>query len=137
MQKLTTFLLFVGKQHGKAEEAINFYVSLFRNSTIHKVERYGPNEGEKEGTVKHAEFVFNGQEFMVMESGLDHKVTFTPAMSIFVTCESEQEIDELFGRLSENGKVHMSLSQYQFREKFAWVDDRFGVSWQLNLPNNH
>ncbi len=136
MQKLTSFLLFVGEQHGKAEEAINFYVSLFKNSKILRIERYAAGEVEKEGTVKHAVFTLDGQEFMAMESGLDHRFTFTPAMSIFVTCEREAEIDELFGKLSSGGKIHMPLNNYPFSRKFGWVEDRFGVSWQLNLPKN-
>ncbi len=135
MQKLTTFLMFVGEQRGKAEEAVKFYVTLFRNSHVDKIERYGPNEGEQEGTVKQARFTLAGQEFMAMDSGLDHRFTFTPAMSIFVTCESEAEIEELFGKLSESGKVRMPLKDYPFSRKFSWVEDRFGVSWQLNLPS--
>lgn len=135
MQKLTTFLMFVGEQRGKAEEAVKFYVSLFRNSHVDKVERYGPNEGEQEGTVKQARFALSGQEFMATDSGLDHRFTFTPSMSIFVTCESESEVDDLFKKLSGGGKVRMPLNSYPFSQKFAWVEDRFGVSWQLNLPN--
>ncbi len=134
MQKLTTFLLFVGERRGKPDEAVKFYVTLFRNSHVEKIERYGPKEGEQEGTVKQARFTLAGQEFMAMDSGLDHRFTFTPAMLIFVTCESEEEIDKLFAKLSEGGKVHMSLNKYPFSRKFAWAEDGYGVSWQLNLP---
>ena len=134
MQKLTTFLLFVGERRGKADEAVKFYVTLFRNSQVDKMERYSPNEGEQEGTVKQARFTLAGQEFMAMDSGLDHRFTFTPAMLIFVTCESEEEIDKLFAKLSEGGKVHMPLNKYPFSRKFAWAEDGYGVSWQLNLP---
>ncbi len=84
MQEFTTFLLFVGRQDGNAEEAINFYVSLFKNSGIDKMVRYGPNEGEREGTVKQAVFTLNGEQFMAAGSGLEHKFTFTPAISTFV-----------------------------------------------------
>ena len=134
MQKLTTFLLFVGERRGKADEAVKFYVTLLRNSQVDKMERYSPNEGEQEGTVKQARFTLAGQEFMAMDSGLDHRFTFTPAMSIFVTCVSEEEIDKLFAKLSEGGKVHMPLNKYPFSRKFAWAEDGYGVSWQLNLP---
>ena len=134
MQKLTTFLLFVGERRGKPDEAVKFYVTLFRNSQVDKMERYSPNEGEQEGTVKQARFTLAGQEFMAMDSGLDHRFTFTPAMSIFVTCVSEEEIDKLFAKLSEGGKVHMPLNKYPFSRKFAWAEDGYGVSWQLNLP---
>ncbi len=135
MQKLTTYLMFVGED-GKAEEAVSFYVSLFRNSRIDKMERFGPGEPGKEGSIKHADFILDGQEFMAMDGGPTHKFTFTPSMSIFVTCESETEIDDLFNRLSEGGRVHMPLNSYPFSPKFAWVEDRFGVSWQLNLADN-
>jgi predicted 3-demethylubiquinone-9 3-methyltransferase (glyoxalase superfamily) len=133
MQKTTTFLMFVGKQHGKAEEAMNFYTSLFKNSRIINIVRYGAGEQEPEGTVKHAVFSLNGQEYMAMESSRDHAFTFTPAMSIFVKCETEEEIDELFEKLSKGGSVLMELNQYPFSKKFGWVQDKFGVSWQLNL----
>jgi predicted 3-demethylubiquinone-9 3-methyltransferase (glyoxalase superfamily) len=125
--------MFVGKQHGKADEAIQFYVSLFRNSKVVNIERYGAGEGGTEGTVKHAVFMLNGQEYMAMDGGLAHNFTFTPAISIFVTCETEEEIDTLFKELSEGGSVFMDLNKYPFSEKFGWVEDKFGVSWQLNL----
>ncbi len=133
MQKTTTFLMFVGDQHGRAAEAIEFYLSLFKNSEVTHVERYGPNEGGAEGTVKHAAFTLAGQEYMASDGGLAHEFTFTPAVSIFVQCESEDEIDTLFDRLSQGGSVMMPLDRYPFSEKFGWVADRFGVSWQLNL----
>ena len=133
MQKITPFLMFVGKQHGKAEEAIHFYISLFRNSKVVSIERYGPAEGETPGTVKHALFTLNGQDFMAIESGRDHPFTFTPAMSLFVQCETEDEIDRLFRELSTGGKVLMELGTYPFSKKFGWTDDKYGVSWQLNL----
>jgi predicted 3-demethylubiquinone-9 3-methyltransferase (glyoxalase superfamily) len=133
MQKTTTFLTFVGKQYGKAEEAINLYTSLFKNSRIISIVRAGAGEDEPEGTVRHAVFSLNGQEYMAMESSLDHAFTFTPAISIFVTCETEEEIDELFEKLSQGGSVLMELDHYPFSKKFGWVEDKFGVSWQLNL----
>jgi predicted 3-demethylubiquinone-9 3-methyltransferase (glyoxalase superfamily) len=133
MQKTTTFFMFVGKQHGKAEEAMRFYVSLFKDSKIVNMERYGTGEIGPEGTVKHAVFMLNGQEYMAMDSSIAHNFTFTPAISIFVTCETEEEIDTLFKELSEGGSVLMGLNTYPFSEKFGWVEDKFGVSWQLNL----
>ena len=133
MQKTTTFFMFVGKQHGKAEEAIQYYVSLFKNSRIINIVLYGAGEGEPEGTVKYAVFTLNGQEYMAMDSNMAHQFTFTPAISIFVTCETEKEIDTLFKALSEGGSVFMELNKYPFSEKFGWVEDKFGISWQLNL----
>lgn len=133
MQKITTFLMFVGKQHGRAEEAINFYVSLFRDSRINLIVRYSEGEEEPEGTVKHASFTLDEQEFMAMDSSRPHPFTFTPAISLFVQCETEYEMDRLFRGLSEGGRVLMQLNKYPFSKKFGWVEDKFGVSWQLNL----
>ena len=135
MQKFTTFLLFVGEQCGKAEEAITFYTSLFKNSHIVHIERYsaGEDKEEKEGTVKLARFSLNGQEFMAQDSCRQHDFTFTPAMSIFAECETEPEIDALFKKLCESGAILMPLDKYPFSKRFGWLNDKFGVSWQLNL----
>jgi predicted 3-demethylubiquinone-9 3-methyltransferase (glyoxalase superfamily) len=133
MQSLATCLMFVGDQCGKAEEAMNFYVSLFKDSRIDEVERYGAEDDESEGTVKRARFSLSGREFIAMDSSIEHAFTFTPAVSIVVTCDREDELDELYGKLSHGGKVLMPLQSYPFSARFSWVDDRFGVSWQLNL----
>lgn len=125
--------MFVGDQHGKAEEAMNFYISLFKNSRVLRIERYGPGQEEQEGTVKHAIFSLNGQEYMAIDSGMEHHFTFTPAISIFVQCETEKEIDHLYKKLSEGGGVLMPLNNYGFSDKFGWVADKYGVSWQLNF----
>jgi len=129
MQKLNTFLMF----EGQAEAAMNFYISLFEKSGILSLARYGPNEDGKEGTVVHATFALDGQVFMCMDSYIKHEFTFTPSMSLFIICQTEAEIDRLFEKLSDGGGVLMPLDRYPFSEKFAWVSDRFGVSWQLNL----
>ena len=102
-------------------------------SRIINIVLYGAGEGEPEGTVKYAVFTLNGQEYMAMDSNMAHQFTFTPAISIFVTCETEKEIDTLFKALSEGGSVFMELNKYPFSEKFGWVEDKFGISWQLNL----
>jgi predicted 3-demethylubiquinone-9 3-methyltransferase (glyoxalase superfamily) len=129
MQKITTFLMF----DGQAEEAMRFYTSLFDNSDILSVTRYGPDEAGAEGKVMHATFSLNDQQFMCIDSNIKHDFTFTPAVSLYVNCETEGEIDTLFKRLSQGGEVLMPLDRYPFSERFAWVSDRFGVSWQLNL----
>jgi predicted 3-demethylubiquinone-9 3-methyltransferase (glyoxalase superfamily) len=131
---IVPFLLFVGEQHGKAEAAINFYVSLFPDSAITHIERFGPDEHEREGTIKQARFTLHGREHRAMESGLGHAFTFTPALSLFVTCTTEPELARLYEKLSADGAVLMPLDNYPFSRKYAWVQDRFGVSWQLNLP---
>jgi predicted 3-demethylubiquinone-9 3-methyltransferase (glyoxalase superfamily) len=129
MQKITTFLMFAGM----AEEAMNFYTSLFEGSQILNITRYGPDQAGAEESVMHATFSLNGQEFMCIDSSTQHDFTFTPAISLYVNCETTAEIERLFKELSKDGQVLMPLDHYPFSEKFAWVSDRFGVSWQLNL----
>jgi predicted 3-demethylubiquinone-9 3-methyltransferase (glyoxalase superfamily) len=133
MQKTTTFFTFVGEQYGKAEEAIRFYTSLFKNSEITHLDHYGPGENEPEGMLKFAIFTLDGQEYMASESGYAHAWSFSPAISILVACESEEEIEKHYAALSEGGFAMMPLGNYGFSKKFAWVADRYGVSWQLRL----
>jgi len=130
MQKITTFLMF----SGQAEAAINFYTSLFKDSRVVNITRYGPgNPGGTEGTVMHATFLLNGQQLMAIDSNIQHGFGFTPAMSLYVSCETVQEIDTLFAQLSEGGNIMMPLGEYPFSKKYCWLSDRFGVSWQLSL----
>ena len=129
MQQITTFLMF----EGKAEEAMNLYLSLFKQSEIRSITRYGANVTGAEGTVQQAVFALNGQEFMCIDSSIQHQFTFTPSMSLFVTCAAEEEIDQLYIGLSQGGEVLMPLAPYPFSEKYGWVSDKFGVSWQLSL----
>lgn len=131
MQKITTFLMF----EGKAEEAMRFYTSLFPDSEIRSISRYGDNEAGPAGTVHHALFSLGGQCLMCIDSAVKHEFTFTPAMSLFVTCATTSEIDTLFARLSDGGKTLMPLDAYPFSKRYAWVSDRFGVSWQLTLAD--
>ena len=121
---------------GRAEEAMNFYVSLFENSSITELKKYQANQGGKEGTIMKAGFTLAGQEYLCIDSQIAHGFSFTPAISIYVNCVSEQEIDNLFSKLSDGGAVMMPLSSYPFSEKFGWCSDKFGVSWQLNLINS-
>jgi predicted 3-demethylubiquinone-9 3-methyltransferase (glyoxalase superfamily) len=132
MQKITTFLMF----DGQAEEAMNLYTSLFEGSEIVSVVRYGPDEAGAEGSVLHATFLLSGQLFMAIDSSVEHAFDFTPSISLYVMCETETEIDRLYEELSRDGEVNMPLDSYPFSEKFAWVTDRYGVSWQLNLANS-
>lgn len=128
-QKITTFLMF----SGKAEEAMKFYVSLFSDSKIVNITRYGKDGPGPEGTVLHATFTLNGQEFMAIDSPVKHDFGFTAAVSLYVKCGTPKEIDELYKKLSEGGQVFMPLDKYPFSERFGWVADKFGVSWQLTL----
>ncbi len=127
--KVTTFLMF----EGKAEEAMKFYTTVFDRSEIVRIDRYAAGEGGPEGSVKLAEFRILGQTFLCIDSPVKHGFTFTPAMSLFVESERQKEIDEAFARLSEGGQVLMPLAEYPFSKKFGWLNDRFGVSWQLKL----
>jgi predicted 3-demethylubiquinone-9 3-methyltransferase (glyoxalase superfamily) len=128
--KVSTFLMF----EGKAEEAMNFYVSLFDGAAVASIRRYGKEGPGNEGSVVVASFTLKGQNFMCIDSYVSHGFGFTPATSIFVDCESEAEVDALFRNLSDGGQIMMPLDVYPFSRKFGWVADRFGVSWQINLP---
>jgi predicted 3-demethylubiquinone-9 3-methyltransferase (glyoxalase superfamily) len=120
-QKITPFLTFVGKQSGKAEEAINFYVSLFKNSSIDKIEHYDTGEEQLKETVMYAIFSLDGQEFMAMDGGREHPFTFTEAISLFVNCETQAEVDQLWEKLSKGGE----------NQGPGWIKDKYGVSWQI------
>jgi predicted 3-demethylubiquinone-9 3-methyltransferase (glyoxalase superfamily) len=133
MQKITNFLLF----EGNAEEAMNFYVSLFENSKVEHIIRYKAGEAGTEGTVMHAKFSLNGQEFVCIDSGVKHQFTFTAAMSLYVACDSEAETDKFFRALSVDGAILMPLGSYPFSKKYAWINDRYGVSWQLSYNPLH
>lgn len=128
-QKITTFLMF----EGKAEEAVNFYTSLFDQSEIVSISRYDENGPGRDGSVIHAIFTLYGQEFMCIDSYVNHNFTFTPAMSLYVTCDTEEEIETAFNKLAQDGAVLMPLGAYPFSKKFGWLNDKYGVSWQLTL----
>ena len=141
--KTTTFLTFVGDQCGKAEEAVNFYTSIFPNSEIKSITKY--REGEDGGTpelIKYGVFTLNGTEYMVSESNYDHAWTFTHAVSLFVRDSSDDLIQMLFEKLSSNGgQVMVPLDNYNgdgdygFGKKFGWCQDKYGVSWQFVLTD--
>ncbi|MDE1177034.1 MAG: VOC family protein [Edaphobacter sp.] len=123
------FLMF----QGQAEEAMTLYVSLFEDGEVLEVLRYGAGEPGREGTIKRAAFSVAGMRLMCIDSPIEHGFSFTPAISLFVPCSDEQQIQRLASSLSEGGSVLMPLGNYGFSRSFAWVSDRFGVSWQLNL----
>ncbi|MDD5368380.1 MAG: VOC family protein [Anaerolineaceae bacterium] len=120
-QKIVPFLMFVGDQAGKTDEAIHFYASLFQNSGIARIERTGQGEGEPAGAVKHAAFSLSGQDFMAMDSYLEHAFSFTEAVSFFVNCETQHEVDEMWTKLTAGGE----------EGQCGWLKDKFGVSWQI------
>src|SRR5262249_19657936 len=105
------------------------------NSKITSIKRYGKGEAGAEGSVMHATFTLSGREFTCIDSP-PHDFTFTPATSLFVTCKTGTEVDDLFAMLSKDGKVFMPLQEYPFARRFVWFTDRFGVSWQLSWPKD-
>lgn len=130
VQSIKPFLMF----EGHAEQAMNFYVTLFGDAVITRIARYGAGEAGPEGTVHQATFTIAGQDFMCIDSPGQHGFTFTPSISIFVDCDDAAEVERLFAGLSDGGQVMMPLDAYPFSPKFGWVQDRFGLSWQLHLP---
>src|SRR5574341_1807097 len=121
----------------QAEQAVQFYTSIFRNSNIGTVARYGEAaaeaSGQPRGSVMTVMFRLEGQQFMALNGGPIFR--FSPAISFFVHCKTKQEIDELWNKLSEQGMVFMELGQYPFSERYGWIQDQFGVSWQLILAD--
>ena len=128
--QISTFLTF---QDNNAENAMNFYVELFDNSKIINIQRWGKDAPSEEGRIMFAQFTINGNLFMCSDSPPVHDWNFSPAVSNYVECENESEQERLFSKLSENGTVTMPLNNYGFSQKFGWVIDQYGVSWQLNL----
>jgi predicted 3-demethylubiquinone-9 3-methyltransferase (glyoxalase superfamily) len=128
-QKVHPFLMF----EGKAEEAMRFYVSLIPGSEILEMVRYGPGQPGPEGSVMKASVSLGGQIVLCTDSFVKHNFTFTPAVSLFLQCDSEEEVSRLSSALAEGGNVLMPVGNYGFSRLFAWVNDRFGVSWQLNF----
>ncbi len=121
-QKITPVIMFVGSVCGKAEEAVNFWTSVFRDSKAGMIQRYGKGEEpDKEGTLKYAAFSLLGQEFGAMDSAQDHRFAFNEAISFMVNCNSQEEIDYYWQRLSAVPEA----------EQCGWLKDKYGVSWQI------
>lgn len=106
---------------------------MFPSSTVTDVLRYGPGEPGPVESIKKATFSRAGQTVLCTDSFVKHAFTFTPSFSCFVTCDSEEQIQRLTATLSEHGATLMTLGNHSFSRMFAWVNDRYGVSWQLNL----
>ena len=126
------FLMFQGNN---AEQAMQLYVSLIPGSRIVDIVRYGAGGQGAEGSVMKATLSIAGQEVMCVDSPVKHAFGFTPSFSFFVDCESDQQLREIAAALGEGGAVLMGLANYGFSRQFTWLNDRYGVSWQLNLPN--
>ena len=128
---MAPFLMF---QDGRAEEAMTTYVALLPRSEVLSVERHGPGGAGPEGSVLLARFVLDGLVVLCSDSAVAHDFGFTPSLSLFVTCEDPAEVDRVAGALAEGGRVLMEAGDHGFSRRFAWVDDRYGVSWQVNCP---
>jgi len=121
-QRIIPTVMFVGQHGGKAEDAINFYTSVFRHAKVDHVLRYGKDEKpEKEGTIKHAGIVLADQSFAVMDSARAHGFTFDEAISFIVRCNPQEEIDYFWSKLFADPKAGQC----------GWLKDRFGLSWQI------
>jgi predicted 3-demethylubiquinone-9 3-methyltransferase (glyoxalase superfamily) len=122
LQNITPTLMFTDKQCGRAEEAVNFYASVFRDSEVGDILRYSEGEEpDRGGTIKHAAFRLEGMEFAAMDSVRVHDIAFNEAISFIVHCETQSDIDYYWGRLSADLQA----------EQCGWLKDRFGVSWQI------
>lgn len=120
-QKFSPTLMFTNKQAGKAEQAVKFYTSVFGNSSIVGILKYAAGENDVEGTVKHAQFKLGQQGFMAMDSSLPHGFNFNEAISFVVDCNTQEEIDFYWNKLTKGGEEN----------KCGWLKDKFGVSWQI------
>lgn len=133
MGKITPFLWF----ENQAEEAVNFYTSIFKNSKILSESRYekagAEISGMQEGSIMTVSFELNGQKFTALNGGPVFK--FTPAVSFTINLESEEEVDRLWEKLIDGGNAMMELGKYDWSEKYGWLQDKFGMSWQIGISN--
>ena len=130
MTKVSTHIMF----QGRGAEALDFYASVFPGFKTIAREDYGEGDMGPTGTVKLATIEFNGAVLQVIDSPIPHDFDFTPSMSLFVDVDSDDALTSAFEALSEGGEVMMPLGDYGFSKRFGWCKDRFGLSWQLNLP---
>lgn len=124
------FLMF----QGDADDAMALYTAQFPDARVENLMRHGPEMPAVEGKVASATLTIAGQTVMINDSVVRHAFTFTPSFSFFVTCDDEAELDRLCAGLGDGGQVFMEPADYGFSRRFTWIGDRFGVSWQLNLP---
>ena len=118
---------------GTASAAIDLYAATFPSFRVEAIERYDAPANGAPALIKRADVSFAGHSLIIIDSPVTHAFTFTPAMSLFVECDSHEELERAFATLSNGGQVYMPLDSYGFSARFGWCSDRFGVSWQLNL----
>lgn len=128
-RSITTCLMF----DGDAEAALELYSAAFPDCRVEEVERYGTQDADVEGRIKRAALTFHDQALLCFDTRVKHEFTFTPSISLAVECEDETELDAAFEKLAADGDVLMPPDDYGFSRKFTWLNDRFGVSWQLTL----
>jgi predicted 3-demethylubiquinone-9 3-methyltransferase (glyoxalase superfamily) len=126
---VTPFLMF----QGDAEAAMALYARAFPDARVATISRFGADTPGREGTVQRARMTIHGQDLMILESPMKHAFTFTPSISLYVTCLDEADLDRLVAILGEGGGQLMPPGDYGFSRRFAWISDRFGVSWQLDV----
>jgi predicted 3-demethylubiquinone-9 3-methyltransferase (glyoxalase superfamily) len=130
MKSISTHLMFQG---GNAQTALDLYASVFPQFTVVSMEKYGAEDSTPD-FIKIAKIDFYRHRLIVIDSPVPHKFDFTPSMSLFVDFDRAADLDRAFERLADGGDVKMPLNDYGFSSRFGWTTDRFGVSWQLNLP---
>lgn len=128
--RATTFLMF----QGRAEEAIRYYQQAFPELRVVSMDKFQAGEPGKPGSVKQAQLELAGLSLRCFDSPVTHAFSFTPAISLFIDCDDEAQLDRIYEHLARGGKALMEPANYGFSRKFTWVEDQFGVSWQLNLP---
>jgi predicted 3-demethylubiquinone-9 3-methyltransferase (glyoxalase superfamily) len=129
IQEAIPFLMF----QGEAGPALEFYATALERFELLNIEHWGPGEAAPEGQVKSADFAVAGQRFRCFDSPPVHAFDFTPSFSIFLECDRQEDVDQLAATLGAGGKTMMPPDDYGFSPRFAWVSDRFKVSWQINF----
>ncbi|WP_339858773.1 VOC family protein [Pseudohongiella acticola] len=130
MHDLSTCLMF----EGNAEAAMTLYLSLFKDSEILHIQRAGAEGPGTEGSIVFADIRIGSHRLRCLDSPVTHKFSFTPSTSLLVDCLDEAEQQRLYDVLADGGELLMPLDNYGFSQRYAWLNDRYGVSWQLNLP---
>lgn len=129
MSQVSTFVMF----QGEAQRAIDLYSQVFERFRLMQVQHYDPTPDGRR-LIKHASIDFDRQNLVFTDSPISHDFSFTPAVSLFINLPNEEALEQAFHRLAEGGKVLMPLDDYGFSARFGWLNDRFGLSWQLNVP---
>ena len=125
--RVSTFLMF----EGCAEEAVRFYEGLFPNARLDKLERYAATDAGPIGKVRQASLTIGEHRLIAFDSPIKHEFGMTPSISLFVACDTAEEVDRLAAALGEGGAVLMPIDSYDFALRYTWLNDRFGLSWQL------